>query len=226
LLTSCGHGPPIVTTAIPPAPATTTIYVVERGWHTDIGLPVGPGTGRLVALEDDFPGVRYLVFGFGEFAYSVADRQDFGHMLWALVPGPGISLVTALKDPPADAFGAANVTELHVSQPQLDRLAEFVWATLDTSGGAPHRLREGPYPGSEFYRSTSTYAAFYTCNTWVAEALAAAGLPVNPWGVLFAGEVIGQVRQIARRSVAIRGTIVAEQHSTLPPKRGLTGSSE
>ncbi len=149
-------------------------------------------------LEQDFPGVRTLVFGFGEQTYYAGDRQDFLQMLRALLPGPGIVLATALKDTPERAFGASEVVRLAVSQPQLDRLSDFIWATLGHSAtGAPQRLHDGPYPGSAFYRSTATYAALYTCNTWTAEALAAAGLPVNAGGVLFAGEVAAQARRIA-----------------------------
>ena len=43
-----------------------TIYVVGRGWHTDIGLSVDEVTGPLASLERDFPGIRFMVFGFGE----------------------------------------------------------------------------------------------------------------------------------------------------------------
>ncbi len=174
-----------------------SIYVVERGWHTDIDLPADADIGQLAILDHDFPGVRFLAFGFGELAYSVADDQDFGHMLRALIPGPGITLVTALRASPAAAFGAANVIELRLSRPQFDRLTTFIWNTLDTSDGAPQRLLDGPYPGSAFYRSTAIYAAFYTCNTWVAEALASAGLPINSTGIVFAGDLAAQARRIA-----------------------------
>src|SRR4029079_18987267 len=41
-----------------------TLYVVERGWHTDIGLSVEEVSRPLASLEEDFPGVRFMVFGF------------------------------------------------------------------------------------------------------------------------------------------------------------------
>ena len=49
-----------------------TIYVVGRGWHTDIGLSVDEVTGPLASLERDFPGIRFMVFGFGEREYYMA----------------------------------------------------------------------------------------------------------------------------------------------------------
>jgi hypothetical protein len=61
------------------------------------------------------------------------------------------------------------------------------------------RLAEGPYPGSEFYASPATYDAFYTCNTFAAEALGAAGLPIASGGVIFAEQVMGPSRRLAQR---------------------------
>ena len=54
--------------------ARPRVYVVGRGWHTDIGLPVDEVTGPLASLESDFPGVRFMVFGFGEREYYMARR--------------------------------------------------------------------------------------------------------------------------------------------------------
>ena len=48
------------------------LYVVGRGWHTDIGLAVDEVSGPLASLENGFPGVRYMVFGFGEREYYMA----------------------------------------------------------------------------------------------------------------------------------------------------------
>ena len=65
---------------------------------------------------------------------------------------------------------------------------------------APRAIADGPYPGSLFYVSTRTYSAGYTCNTWTAEALQTAGLPVHADGVVFADEVADQARRIAAAS--------------------------
>ena len=64
-LAGCAVAP----TAGPVPRGEATVYVVGRGWHTDIGLPVDEVTGPLASLESDFPGVRFMVFGFGEREY-------------------------------------------------------------------------------------------------------------------------------------------------------------
>lgn len=176
------------------------IYVIEREWHTDIGLPADAITGPLVRLEDRFPGVRFLTFGFGERRFVVERRKDFGSMLNALLPSQSALLVTALKETPRTAFGAANVVALHMSRDARNRIVDGISHELELAGsGEPVLLAEGPYPGSVFYAARQTYYGLFTCNTWTAETLRAGGLPVPTAGVLFSGQVMGMARWIAAR---------------------------
>ena len=179
-----------------PAPADAQIAVVERGWHTDIALPTDGLTGPLASLERDYPGAQYLVFGFGERAYLMA-HGGFGEMVAALFPSPSAVLLTALRAPPADAFGADNSVTLRLNQAGVDRIASLIWQDLAHQDGTAQQLADGPYAGSVFYASNEIYDAFHTCNSWTAMLLRAGGLPVEPHGVLFAGQVMRQVRRIA-----------------------------
>jgi len=174
------------------------IYVVGRGWHTDIGLPVDEVTGPLASLEHDFPGIRFMVFCFGERNYLMARTAGPVEMLSALFPSKSAILMTALHAPPAEAFADEEAVTLRVTREQVDRLAELLWRALEkTADGSAYRLADGPYPGSAFYASNETYHAFYTCNTWTAQLLHDGGLPVDPRGVLFAGQVMRQITRIA-----------------------------
>lgn len=180
-----------------------TVFVIDRGWHTDIGLPVDELRGPLLVFQHSFPGVRVLVFGFGARGYLLSRRPGFGDMLAALLPAPGAILVTALRAPPAAAFGAGHVVALRVSRDGFGRIAGFVWRALERDGrGAPRLLANGPYPGSAFYASADIYDAFRTCNTWTAEALRAGGLPIGTTGIVFAGQVMDEARRVAARQHA------------------------
>jgi uncharacterized protein (TIGR02117 family) len=186
------------------ATGTAVVYVIGRGWHTDIGLPAREITGPLAKLEQGFPGVQYLVLGFGDRHYLLTRDKTFGDMLLALLPGRGAMLVTALRAPPQAAFGTAHVVALHITQIGLERLTAFLWASVETGpDGNPVPLGDGPYPGSTYYASAATYDVAYTCNTWTADALRAAGLPVRADGVLFAGQVMDRARQSAAMQAAL-----------------------
>lgn len=194
LLDGCATAP--LNEPVPTGDAT--LYVVGRGWHTDIGLPVEEVHGPLVSLERDFPGIRFMVFGFGERQYYMARDAGFGEMLSALLPSKSAILMTALRAPPEQAFAEQQVVVLRVPQNAIDRIALLLWQALEkTADGTVLRLDEGPYPGSLFYASYETYDAFHTCNTWTARLLHEAGIPVDSRGVLFAGQVMQQVAQIA-----------------------------
>lgn len=174
------------------------IYVVERGWHTDIGLPVDEVPAPLASLEGGFPGIRYMVFGFGERAYYMARDESSFTMLGALFPSDSAILLTALRAPPDVAFADYRVATLRLPQSGVDRIAGAIWRSLEKRDDSAVRLADGPYQGSVFYAGSETYDALYTCNTWTASLLRDAGFPVST-RVLFAGDVMRQAEQIAAR---------------------------
>ena len=186
--------------APPPAdggPAVATVYVADRGWHTDLGLAADDVRGPLAAVKQPFPGVRYLTFGFGERAFFTARSTNLLTMLRALLPSQAAILVTGLRAAPAEAFGREQVVPLPLTAAGLARLEAFLWSYLGKdSSGKPQVLAPGPYPGSVFYAAGGTYDAAFTCNTWTAEGLRVAGLPISTDGVLFAGQVMSRVRAL------------------------------
>lgn len=178
------------------------IYVVRRRWHTDIGFAAQDLQPPLASVRAALPRARYLLFGFGDRHYLLSRGRSFGELLGALWPGPGVMLVTGLVASPAAAFGPSDVTRLTVGAAQERDLEHFVWRSLALRPGAAAPLAPGPYTGSLYYASAQRYSAFHTCNTWTAEALDAAHLPVSSTGVEFAGQVWAQVRRLAGRRPA------------------------
>jgi uncharacterized protein (TIGR02117 family) len=177
-----------------------TIYLIAAGWHTEIALAVHAMHDPLRAVTPDFPGAQYLSFGWGERNYYMARAPTAGDAMSALFPGPAVLLVTPLYRPPRESRANAQVFELNLSTAGLDRLSSHLWAAFEKSGdGTPRRLAAGPEAGSVFYAATGTYSATYTCNTWTAEGLRIAGVPVTPAGVVFVSELTDQLRTSSAR---------------------------
>ena len=109
--------------AVAAGPYGILVHVVRRGWHTDIAVPVaGPGWAlipELASLARDFPGLRHLVFGFGDRAYLLEPGAGPLAMLRALLPGRGAILLTALAATPEAAFGPGAVVELPLAGPEF-----------------------------------------------------------------------------------------------------------
>jgi uncharacterized protein (TIGR02117 family) len=180
-------GPPVI------------IYVIRRSWHTDIGFDAANLHLPLASLRQQLPGAGYLLFGFGDRHYFMHHGDSMGTTIGAAWPGAGLVLMTGLTNTPEQAFGVAGVIRLTLSASQARRLESFVWDTLVTSNNAANALATGPYDGSLYYASTARYSGLHTCNTWTAEGLRAAGLPVRSFAVELSGQVWRQVRKIQRQ---------------------------
>jgi uncharacterized protein (TIGR02117 family) len=178
----------------------TQIAVVDRGRHTDIVLAAEDLTGPAASLRLAFPGVKFLVFGFGDRAYLMSRSVSFSQTVAALFPGPGVILVTALSATPQEAFSDDHVVVLRLSCTRLKTLTAFVQAALVVQAdGSLQRLGDGPYPGSAFYGTPTTYDLLYDCNRWTAEALQNGGFAIQPRGVIIASQLMTQIDTVAAR---------------------------
>ncbi|MGH7117166.1 MAG: DUF2459 domain-containing protein [Stellaceae bacterium] len=172
-----------------------TIYVIVGGWHTEIALPIASIEPPLTALTPGFPGARYLVFGWGARGYYMALHPGFADLMRAATPGPAVMLVIPLAISPVAFAGAGNAFRMAISPGGAARLSRFLWDDLAGGGNRiPRELGPGPDPQSVFYAAAGTYDLSHTCNTWTALALRTAGVPVSAAGVVFAGQLIDQLR--------------------------------
>jgi hypothetical protein len=172
-LTGCTASAPL---ASPPAaadePLTATVYVVDRGWHTDIGLSAAEIHGPLAQAESGLRYGQFFLFGFGDRRYVLKRSTDVFDMVAALFPAAGALLVTGLETTPEESFPEYEVLQLPVTQAQLDDLEQGLWHYFDRgTDGRPVMIGTGPYAGSTFYATSAIYDAFFTCNSWSAGLL-------------------------------------------------------
>jgi Protein of unknown function (DUF2459) len=211
-LAACTAGPQVRPT--PAGGLQAAVYVVKRSWHIDIGFDAAELRPPLASVHAALPNARYLLFGFGDAHYLLTQGRSFDRLLGALWPGEGLVMLTGIEATPEEVFGASEVVRLSVSVTQALELQEFVWNTLATENGVATALAPGPYPGSFYYASAQRYSAVHTCNTWAAEALRSAGLPVRSFGVAFSGQLWRQLRHIKRHEKPL-----AQPDGDPPPAR-------
>jgi uncharacterized protein (TIGR02117 family) len=180
----------------PPAPRSYSLYVIAGGWHTELALPLVSINPPLTTLMGRFPGAKYLVFGWGARGFYMEPHPDFADLMRAAAPGPAVMLVIPLAISPAAFAGPANTIGVAVSPAGAARLSQLLWGDLlPDRVPRPRELGPGPEPGSAFFAATGTYDLSHTCNTWTAEALRAAGVPVSAEGVVFADQLLDQLRE-------------------------------
>lgn len=201
LLTACA-GPSMRAAA--PGPSTQAahervpLYVVRRGWHIDIGIARADMQPPLARIAAVFPQARYLLFGFGDRRYLL--EGGAGNAFGALWGGAGLILVTSVgSQEPEQVFGRDSVVRLALTPEQMSALQAFIGCSFATRGGAIVLVPQGPHAVgsfSAFYESAQRYSALHTCNTWAAEVLKSAALPVSSSGVEFAWQLWLQVRRL------------------------------
>lgn len=198
-----------------PAPGDTVVHVVDLGWHTDLALPPAE-----VAVPSP-AGTRAVLVGFGARVWYMADAPGFWEGMQALLGDEGAVLVWPLPDAPEVRFGPGQTAALSVSPEGMAGLRDFLGRTLPPGSA---RIADGFHPGSAFYETETRYGLFYTCNTWVVDALRAAGLPARPWGVVTAGQAMRQARRVAAQMTAAGGAPGAAGEADPAPRRAAQGA--
>jgi hypothetical protein len=203
-LAGCGEKP---AACVPePVPRTDVVYLIEHGWHTDIAIPSGELRGRMTVFQRIFPDLQVLVVGFGKRTFMMAPVTTSGDLLIGPFPGDGTILAVGLKGSPAVAYDQGIEATITLPTGGAERLSDFVWNTLKVKDGMPEKLADGFFPGSIFYATQTGYAGTYTCNTWTADALHAAGLPIDTDGVVFAGQAMSRAAPLSGGLCAIKDT--------------------
>jgi hypothetical protein len=132
-------------------PTCADLYLIRRGWHIDVGFATTDLEPPLRLLGRDFPGARFLIFGFGDRRYLLAKRRGGGTLLAALWPGSALILATGLIAAPDAAFASDQVMTIRMSRQALRSAQVFVWQSLTKSAASPDgpvtRYASGPYEG-------------------------------------------------------------------------------
>jgi uncharacterized protein (TIGR02117 family) len=179
-----------------PCPAA---YVVHDSWHAAIVLR--KADVALAALPEmaDFPAARFVEFSWGDQDYFPNPDSGFFLALKAAFWSSGSVLhLVGVEDDLRKFYPKAEVVELRLNGAAYDRLITFLSESfLRTPTDGRAQARTGLYDYSRFYPSTRSFSLLNTCNTWVAKALAAAGLPISTPGIVSAGQMADQLARIA-----------------------------
>jgi uncharacterized protein (TIGR02117 family) len=177
---------------------TARVLVMHDYWHSAILVRTIDVSSQIVPEVRDFSGADFLEFSWG-------DREYFPH------PDPGIALalkaavwssgsilhVVGVRGSPELAYPNAEIITIGLTTGNLQRLVQFVAETFSRAGvETASAARPGLSENARFYWAQGRFSIFRTCNTWVAEALQAAELPINPAWVITARSLDRHVRPL------------------------------
>ena len=174
-----------------------SVFVVHNSWHAAIVLPM-EHLNRALPELGDFPDARFIEFSWGDKDYFPDPNSGFFLGLKAAFWSRGSVLhLVGFTEPVGGFYPGAKVTELRLSAAALERLIGHISQSFSRRRGERAKASAGLYSYSRFYPSTGKFSVLNTCNTWVARALEAAGLPVAPASVISAGQLSDQLDTIA-----------------------------
>lgn len=183
--------------------ADQRLWVTSNDWHTRIVVAMGDIADGLLPERADLVPAGWLAIGWGDHDYyPMRDPPRRLAVEAALLPSDSVLHLIPMAAPPR-SFAGFEVLEIMVGGAGLERMLQAIDAEIER-GGEPRASIAAPglYPESLFYPATGTFHIFNTCNTWVAQQLRVAGLPIRAAGVITADDLMRQLRVLPEASVA------------------------
>lgn len=176
------------------------VEIVRHRWHTGIVIPAEQLGQPLAFLAQQFPDARWFEIGWG-------DREFYREpdSTWLIIrslfwPTASVLHVVGLEKP-APELPHGDLLTLRLSPAQMARLRRAIAADFRRRRGETLRIEPGLYGDSWFYEAHGHFWFVRTCNTWTAQRLEGAGVPLRGFMTLTADSVMAQLRD-AREEVA------------------------
>ncbi len=183
---------------VPSEPECRSVFIVHNAWHAAIVLPRDHLSVEGLPELADFPNARHIEFSWGDRDFFTDPNAGVWAALRAAFWSAGSVLhLVGFNDSVAQFYRDAEISELRLAPASFRLLVGFISLTFSrppSTGRAP--ASPGLFPYSRFYPAREHFSALRTCNTWVAEALAAAGVPIAPGMVLTAGSLASQIESL------------------------------
>lgn len=186
----------VLLAALPAAAGERRVLAVNIGWHVGLAFAADDLDPAVFPEVEDFPGAAWIEVGWGDAGFYRNPDPGLGDILDAAFASKAAVLhLAAMPVDPARYLPAAEVAAIRLDDERFARLLAHVAGQVDRDGG-PRAAALGPglYPVSRFYPALGRFSLERTCNTWVAQALAAAGLPIDPDGVVRASTLMRRIR--------------------------------
>jgi len=179
-------------------PACPTVYVTNHGWHTGIAVPAADFGPTGFFREKTFGGWHWLEFGWGDAEFYQTPDAGLGLALRALLsPTDTVMHVVGYNNPPAKAYPTQETLALKLTPAGYRAVIAYIRDSFARDAdGKPALSKDGIDGRSAFYKAVGSYSIRRTCNTWLAEALAEGGLPLDPEEAGRAEDLMAQLKAL------------------------------
>lgn len=168
--------------------------MASLGWHTGIVLRREDLGEELGFLADHFgPLYERFEIGWGDKGFYEAEKITTSITLRAIFwPTDSVVHVWAMPSAPERYYPREDRRVIPLSQDAIAAMRAAIAASFTRGpSGTITPTRDGLYGNSRFYTGVGCYHLTNTCNSWTANTLAAAGIPIGM--TLTASGVMDQV---------------------------------
>jgi len=177
-----------------------SVTIVHNSWHAAIVLRQSDLAANPIPELADFPAAQFIEFGWGDQDYFPDPNSGvFAAIKAGLWSSGSVIHLVGFSDPIEDFYRGAAITGLRMNEAAYRRLLGYIDETFrrdSRSNRAP--AAAGLFAYSRFYPAHRRFSLLRTCNTWVAEALEQAGLPISAAFVITAGHLQNQLAAVTR----------------------------
>jgi len=175
-----------------------TVYVINHGWHIGLAAPATDFAPGAFFRERTFERWRWLEFGWGDAAFYQTPDAGLGLALRALfTPTDTVMHVVGFDNPPPRAFPTRETLAVRLPLAGYRATLAFIKDSFARGEDSMPVLSKDSGDGrSAFYKAIGSYSILRTCNTWLAEALAKAGLPLDPDRAARAEDLMAQLKAL------------------------------
>lgn len=188
---------------------TFPVYLADHGYHAGIILRRDDLDRFSLTLDDKvlaallvrYQAYEWIEIGWGDeqfyrFAPSISNVT--ASMAFSALSGMNettVLHVVGLTRTPEATFRNSDLQRIELSVRGMDKLMRGVAVTFaPNAAGEPVELGQGIYGPSLFYRARGHYSLLNTCNMWLGDLLAMAGLKVSPVPSVSSSGLLAELR--------------------------------
>ena len=174
------------------------IHLVNIGWHVGIIVPVDNVLKRNLPETFDFSDRKYIEIGWGDKTFYQTSNPSFSMAFDALLKSTSSVIhLYGFNQTIRTTFKDAEIIELDIEEDNYIKLLYFIHKSFTLNADGSAQLKgPGLYEkeNSFFYAANGKFHMFNTCNTWVANAIQAAGIEINSNNIITSDSLMDAVR--------------------------------
>ncbi len=174
------------------------VFVFKSNWHTGILIENNQHAKTSLRALKDFSQFNFVDIGWGDEDFYQRENFNPYYATKAIVtPTSSVIRFRGINTKENIIEESEFVIQFKLSESQFLNLLKFIDESFyyDENKNVIRKSARNSF-SMVFYKSVLRYHLFYTCNTWVTEALKKTGFPVSTFMIITADDIFDEVSEV------------------------------